>query len=110
MAPPITTLPLAAPGGSNTRAASAMPSVDCKVMLSIVDLLEVPEQKKKATRGWPWQRGLDALEDAGRPLAHAHAHGDHAVLQILAAQRVHDCRGADSPGGAKGMAQRDGAA
>src|SRR5471032_622338 len=38
------------------------------------------------------------LEDAGGALAHAHAHRHHPVLQVVAAQRVHDGGGEDRAG------------
>src|SRR5213593_300066 len=57
-----------------------------------------------------WSPVLDALEDAGRALAGADAHRHHAVLQIVAAQRMHDGGRADRTGGAQRVAQRDRAA
>src|SRR3954471_8316039 len=63
--------------------------------------------KKKATGVALLCGASDALEDAGGPLAHADAHGHHAVLQIFAAQRVDDCRRPDSAGRAERMPERD---
>ena len=51
--------------------------------------------------------GLDALEDARRALAGAHAHGDHAVLQVVAAQGVHHSRCADGASRPQGVTQRN---
>ena len=49
----------------------------------------------------------DAFDDARRALPHADAHRDHAVLQVVPAQRVHDGGGADRTGGAQRVAERD---
>src|SRR5450432_3481148 len=58
----------------------------------------------------PRRRGSDALEDAGRALAGADAHRHHAVLEVVAAQRVDDRRRADRAGRAERMAECDRAA
>src|SRR5436853_6341393 len=94
MAPPMTTLPRASPGVSNTRAAIFVPSFDSVTSAGMFAPCD----------------GSDSLEDPRGALAHADAHGDHAVLQILAAKRVHDCRRADSAGGAQRVPECDRAA
>src|SRR6185295_17165263 len=62
------------------------------------------------SRRWSSRRRSDALEDSRRALAGADAHRHHAVLEVLAAQRVDDGRRADRPGRAERMAERDRAA
>src|SRR5687768_13109391 len=104
MAPPTTMLPCAPPVGSNDRSAIAVPSGQ-----RIVSACTSTSYKDGAANAATFRR-LYLLEDPRGTLAHANAHRDHAVLQILALQRVHHCRRPDSAGGAERMAERDRAA
>src|SRR5690349_2620452 len=52
----------------------------------------------------------DPFEDARRTLTGADAHRDHAVLEVVAAQGMHDRRRADRTGRAERVAERDRAA
>src|SRR4029453_16653507 len=53
---------------------------------------------------------LEVLEDAGRALAAADAHGDHAVAGPAAGQLGQELDGELGAGGAHGVAEGDGAA
>src|ERR1700733_7396136 len=53
---------------------------------------------------------VQVFENAGGALASANAHGDHAVLRVLAMHFAQDCRGEFRTGSGEGMAERDGAA
>ena len=58
----------------------------------------------------PCQIPSDSFKDAGRALASAHAHRDHAVAGVAALHFAEDSRGEFRARAAEGMAERDGAA
>src|SRR5206468_12774498 len=68
--------------------------------------------RRSAVRRWACIGAVasDTLEDPRRALPGTHAHRHHAVLQVVAAQRMHDRRAADRAGRAQRVAERDRAA